>query len=166
MFHGPLGDFSWNLFIFITYFSIVAPFNSSVFLSSRALVVNATFATGQVSTSQETEEASTPYKTCRECRVNEERPTGKKHTTIKWDSGGQIGNKNKLILRVPSTLASLSLVRRQRWKIILPVKGWDVVSLSSPRFISGFLGQDYHYKSIAAHIPHDAGSSPRRGMRG
>ena len=49
------------------------------------------------SPSQEIEETSKPYKTCYECRVNDERPTGKKNTTIKWEDGGKIGNKNKLI---------------------------------------------------------------------
>ena len=47
--------------------------------------------------SQEKEETSTPHKTCWECRVDE-RSTGKKNTTIEWDDGGKIGNKNKLIL--------------------------------------------------------------------
>jgi hypothetical protein len=32
------------------------------------------------------------------CWDNNERPTGKKNTTIEWDDGGKIGNKNKLIL--------------------------------------------------------------------
>ena len=32
------------------------------------------------------------------------RPTGKKNTTIEWDDGGKIGNKNKLILTVHGTL--------------------------------------------------------------
>jgi hypothetical protein len=41
---------------------------------------------------------STPYKTCRECRINDERPTGKKNTTIDGMTGGKIGIKNKLIL--------------------------------------------------------------------
>ena len=48
--------------------------------------------------SQETEETSTPYKTCWECHVNDERPRGNKNTTTEWDDGGKIGNKNKLIL--------------------------------------------------------------------
>ena len=43
---------------------------------------------------QETKETSTPYKTCWECRVNDERPTRKKNTTIEWGDGGKIGNKN------------------------------------------------------------------------
>ena len=43
-------------------------------------------------------ETSTPYKTCWQCRVNGERPTGKKKTTTEWDDGGKINNKNKLIL--------------------------------------------------------------------
>ena len=47
---------------------------------------------------QGTEETSTPNKTCRECRVNNERPTGKKNTTIEWNNGVKIGNKHKLIL--------------------------------------------------------------------
>ena len=29
---------------------------------------------------------------------NEERPRGKKNTTIEWDDGGKIDNKNKLNL--------------------------------------------------------------------
>ena len=48
--------------------------------------------------SQETEETLTPYKACWECHVNDERPTGNKNITIKWNDGGKIGNKNKLIL--------------------------------------------------------------------
>ena len=51
-----------------------------------------------------TEETSTPNKTCRGCRVNDERPTGKKNTTIEWDDGGKIGNKNKLLLSLPSSV--------------------------------------------------------------
>ena len=43
-------------------------------------------------------ETSTPNKFCWECRVNDDRPTGEKNTTIEWDNGGKIGNKNKLIL--------------------------------------------------------------------
>ena len=31
-------------------------------------------------------------------RVNDERPTGKKNTTIELNDGGKIGNKNKLML--------------------------------------------------------------------
>ena len=46
--------------------------------------------------SQEREETSTTYKTFWEYRVNEERPTGKKYTTIEWDDGGKIGNKNRI----------------------------------------------------------------------
>ena len=46
--------------------------------------------------SQETDETSTPNKTCWECRVNDERPKGKKNT-VEWDEGGKIGNKYKLI---------------------------------------------------------------------
>ena len=44
--------------------------------------------------SVETEKTSTPYKTCWECRVNDERPTGKKNTSIEWNEGGPIGIKN------------------------------------------------------------------------
>jgi hypothetical protein len=47
MFHAPMARFQLQLFIFITYFSTVVPFNSC-FLSSRPLVVNATFSTGLV----------------------------------------------------------------------------------------------------------------------
>ena len=42
----------------------------------------------------QTEETSTPHKTCWKCRVNDERPT-EKETTSEWDDGGKIGNKNK-----------------------------------------------------------------------
>ena len=38
------------------------------------------------------------YKICWKFRVNDERPTGKKNTTIEWDDGGKIGDTNKLIL--------------------------------------------------------------------
>ena len=41
-------------------------------------------------------------KTYSECRVNDERPTGKKNTTIEWDDGGKIGNKNKLNIIDPA----------------------------------------------------------------
>ena len=58
--------------------------------------------------SQETEQTSIPYKTCSECRVNDERPTGKKNTTIEWNEGGKIGNKNKLILGVTYFLRDYS----------------------------------------------------------
>ena len=75
MFYASMGRFQLEL-IFITYFSTVVPFNSCVFLSCRPFVVNTTFSTGL---------------------VNDERPTGKKNTTIEWDDGGTIGNKNKLI---------------------------------------------------------------------
>ena len=51
---------------------------------------------------QEIEETSF-YKTCRECHVNDERPTGKKITTTEWDDGGIIGNKHKSILCVLKT---------------------------------------------------------------
>ena len=46
--------------------------------------------------------------TCWECRINDERPTGKKNITIEWDDGGKIGNKNKSILTeiVPSVHAT------------------------------------------------------------
>ena len=30
-------------------------------------------------------------KTCLKCRINGERPTGKKHATVGWDDGGKIG---------------------------------------------------------------------------
>ena len=43
-------------------------------------------------------DTSLEWKICRECRVNDRRPTGKKNTTIEWDNGGKIANKNKLIL--------------------------------------------------------------------
>ena len=46
---------------------------------------------------EEREETSTPYKTCRRCRVNDERPTGNKNTTCEWDDGGKIDNKNKYL---------------------------------------------------------------------
>ena len=34
-----------------------------------------------------TEEILTPYNTCWKCCVNDERPTGKKNTTVEWDNG-------------------------------------------------------------------------------
>jgi hypothetical protein len=40
-----------------------------VFLSCRPFVVNTTFSTG----------------------INDERPTGKKHTNVGWDNGGKMG---------------------------------------------------------------------------
>jgi hypothetical protein len=46
---------------------------------------------------QGTEETSTPYRTSWEFRINDKRPTIKKNTTIEWDDGGKIGNKNKFI---------------------------------------------------------------------
>ena len=47
-----------------------------MFLSSRPFVVNTTFSTGLVGV---------------KCCINNERPTGKKHTTVRWDDGGKIG---------------------------------------------------------------------------
>ena len=44
----------------------------------------------------QTEETSTSYKTRWECRINDERPTGKKGTIIEWDDGGKISNTNKI----------------------------------------------------------------------
>ena len=41
--------------------------------------------------SRETEETSTPNKTCYKCD-NDETPTGKKNTTIEWEDGEK-GNK-------------------------------------------------------------------------
>ena len=37
--------------------------------------------------SQETDETSTPTRPVEKCRINDERPTGKKHTTVGWDDG-------------------------------------------------------------------------------
>ena len=34
---------------------------------------------------------SNTHKTCYKCRINDERPTGQKHTTVGWDDGGKIG---------------------------------------------------------------------------
>ena len=45
-----------------------------------------------VSSVSETEETSTPNKTCCEYRVNDERPTGKENTTIEPGDGGKINN--------------------------------------------------------------------------
>ena len=74
MFHAPKGRFQLE-FIFITYFSTVVPFNNRVFISCRPFVfIN---------------------KTCWEYYDNNKRTTGKKNTTIVWDDGGKIGNKNK-----------------------------------------------------------------------
>ena len=53
------------------------PTHKLCFLSCRPFVVNATFSRGLIGC-QETEETSTPYKTCSKCHVNDERPTGKK----------------------------------------------------------------------------------------
>ena len=45
-------------------------------------------------------------------------------------------------------LTSLSLVRRQRWKMIWPVQVRRAIS-TSPAALVDFLDQDYHYKSIS-----------------
>ena len=93
MFHALMGKFQLELFIFITYFSTVFPFNKLCFLSCRPFVVNATFLTGLVGCWSffcllAWSETSTPNKTRWECRVNNERPTGKK-TTIEWEDCGK-----------------------------------------------------------------------------
>ena len=53
--------------------------------------------------SQETQESSTPYKTCWKCRIDDEKPTGKKNTTAEWDDGGKIGFNNKWSLPLKSS---------------------------------------------------------------
>ena len=87
MFHALMERFQLELFIFITYFFHRRPTHKLYFLSCRAFFVNAT--------SQETEEASKPYKTCCKCRVNDERPTGNKIQLVSGTTVEKIGNKNK-----------------------------------------------------------------------
>ena len=55
-------------------FSTVLPSNSRLFLSCRPFVVITTFSTGLVGV---------------ENVCNNERPTGQKHTYIRWDVGGK-----------------------------------------------------------------------------
>ena len=76
MFHAPMGRFQLELFIFITNFSTVVPLNICVFfpvgLSTRDIFN-------------------------RSCRVLKFQRKGhrKENTTIEWDDGEKIGNKNK-----------------------------------------------------------------------
>ncbi len=61
---------------FYLFFTVV-PSNSCAFLFCRHFVVNMTFSTGLVGV--------------KKFRINDERPTGKKHTTVGWDDSGKIG---------------------------------------------------------------------------
>ena len=61
MFHAPMGRFQLEFIYYITYFSTIVPSNSCVFLSCMPFV------------------------------DNDERPTGKKHTTVGWINSGKIG---------------------------------------------------------------------------
>ena len=65
MFNALMGRFHLELFILITYFSIVVPLNSYVF-----------FPVGLLSLMRHFQQA-------------------RKENTIEWDDGGKIGNKNK-----------------------------------------------------------------------
>ena len=81
MFHALMGRFQLQLFIFITYFSTVAPLTSCVFFPvGRCL-------SGYL-----------PYPS-QSSRVNHpdyiRKAFRKKYTTIKWDNGRKIDNKNK-----------------------------------------------------------------------
>ena len=80
MFYALMGRFQLELIYYFTYFSTVVPSSSCVFLSCRSFI----------------------YKTCQKCRINDERPTGKKNTTVGWDDGGKIG---KIIIRVSSIIS-------------------------------------------------------------
>ena len=91
--------------MYFPYFSTVVPSNSCAFLSSRSFVVNTTFSTGLDTRPIENVVLTTKglrkethncwmgrrCKTCWKCCINNERPTGNKHTTVGWNDGGKIG---------------------------------------------------------------------------
>ena len=71
------------------------------FPSCRPFVVNAKFSTGLVGCvsaaswlGPSQKKLQHPTRLVENVTVNDDRPTGKK-TTIEWDDGGKIGNKNK-----------------------------------------------------------------------
>jgi hypothetical protein len=86
-----MGRFQLEL-IYFTYFSIVVPSNSCVFLFCRPFVVN-TFSTGLVGVevSAGDRRSFNTHETSLNCRINDKWSTGKKHTTISWDNDGKIG---------------------------------------------------------------------------
>ena len=59
---------------FYLFFTVV-PFNRCAFLFCGHFVVNMTFSTGLGGV--------------KKFRINDEKPTGKKHTTVGWDDGGK-----------------------------------------------------------------------------
>ena len=72
MFHEPMGRFQLELIYYLTYFFTFVPSNTCVILSCRPFVVNATF--------------SRPTRPV-VCCINNEKPTGKKYTSVGWDDG-------------------------------------------------------------------------------
>ena len=77
--------FTLELIYYFTNFSTVVPSKSCMFLSCRHFVVN-TFSTGLVGV-----EVSSISWLGQLTGINDERPTGNKHTTVGWDDGGKIG---------------------------------------------------------------------------
>ena len=70
----------------LIYFNYFSPSShlTLVFLSCRPFVVNTTFSRGlEVSGIGDRRN----FKTCWKCCINNERPTGKKHTSVRWDDG-------------------------------------------------------------------------------
>ena len=76
VFHAPMGKFQLELIYYFTYFSTVVPSNSCVFLSCRPFVVN-------MAKLQHPQDLL-------KILYNDERPKGKKHTTVGRDDGGKI----------------------------------------------------------------------------
>ena len=82
MLHAPMGRFQLELIYFFTYFSTVVPSNKD------GPVGLSTFSTGFLGIEVSfVSWLGTYWK----CRINDERPTGIKHTTVGWDDGGKIG---------------------------------------------------------------------------
>ena len=83
MFHAPMRKFQLEFIYYFTYFSTVVPSKTCVFLSCRPFVVNTTFSTELVGV----QVSSTPARPVEKCCINNERPTGNKHTSVGWDDG-------------------------------------------------------------------------------
>ena len=83
--------------------------------------------------SEGTEETSTSNKIFRECCDNNERPTGKKNTTVEWDDGGKIDNKSTLIL----TRISLSILMKSKSGLNFQEPQTNIISLYSSSFRTG-----------------------------
>ena len=97
MFYAPMGRFQLDLIYYFTYFSTVVPSKICVFLSCRPFVVNTTITiiSDLNSNCQKPKPGDrsnfNTHKICWNCRTNDDRSTGKKHTNVGWDDGGKIG---------------------------------------------------------------------------